>query len=134
MKYINEISLRNHAFRLLMVFVSLLSLVGCGGGGAGSAVVVAKLFWSAPSAVTVAIGASPTYTIGGGVAPYLVSSSSAGVATASVSGTTLTINGVSQGSALITVTDSTGSSSLSTTVTIGSGTVSTTLFLSLIHI
>ena len=88
MKYINEISLRNHAFRLLMVFVSLLSLAGCGGGGAGSAVVVAKLFWSAPSAITVDVGASPTYTIGGGVAPYLVSSSSAGVATASVNGTT----------------------------------------------
>jgi hypothetical protein len=91
----------------------------------------AALFTSAPTAVTLAIGATPSYTIGGGAPitgvgtlPYVTSSSNAGVVTSVVSlvGTTptLTLTGVAAGSAVVNVLDSTGSL-LSISVTVGSG-------------
>jgi hypothetical protein len=91
----------------------------------------AALFTSAPSAVTLAIGATPSYTIGGGAPitgvgtlPYVTSSSNAAVVTSAVtlvgSTPTLTLTGVASGSAVVNVLDSTGSI-VSINVTVGSG-------------
>jgi hypothetical protein len=68
-----------------------------------------KLYTTAPSTgVSFLVGASGSYTIGGGTPPYVAVSSNAAVATTSVSGSTLTINGVAAGSATVTITDSQG--------------------------
>ena len=66
------------------------------------------LFTTAPSDIIVAPGANPTFVIGGGKAPYAVTSSNPGVMTASVNGTTLTLGGVVAGNSRINVTDSVG--------------------------
>jgi hypothetical protein len=68
------------------------------------------LYSTAPSAVTVAVGASTTYLVGGGVAPYTAASSNTGAATATLSGGSLTIAGVAAGSASVSVRDAVGSS------------------------
>jgi hypothetical protein len=60
----------------------------------------------ANAAVTVGFNASNT--VSGGLAPYTASSSSAGVATVAVDGTSVTVTGVSDGVATITVTDGLG--------------------------
>jgi hypothetical protein len=83
---------------------------------------VTPLFTSASSAVALTVGAADvTYTIGGGVPPYSASSSNLGVATASVSGTSLSLKGLTTGSATAVVLDSTGSK-IDITLTVGSGT------------
>lgn len=66
------------------------------------------LFTSAPPAITVQPGASPTYSVGGGTAPYTATSSNVSVATTSVTGTTLTVNGVAAGTANIVIRDAVG--------------------------
>ncbi|MFZ6820484.1 beta strand repeat-containing protein [Undibacterium sp. Ji22W] len=66
------------------------------------------LFTTAASDIIVAPGASPTFVIGGGRAPYAVTSSNPSVATASVNGTTLTLVGVAAGNSKINLTDSLG--------------------------
>jgi hypothetical protein len=67
------------------------------------------LFTTAPSNVIVAIGASPTYSVGGGSGTvYTATSSNAAVATASMTGSTLRVTGVSTGSAEVVVTDGVG--------------------------
>jgi hypothetical protein len=72
------------------------------------------LFTTAPSSgVTIAIGSSPSYTVGGGTAPYTVTSSNVSVATATpatiaADGGTLTINAIALGSASVVVRDSVG--------------------------
>lgn len=68
------------------------------------------LFTTAPSDVTVAVGESPVYSVGGGTAPYLATSSNTGVATAVLVGNSLMINGLAPGSASIVVRDKTGTS------------------------
>jgi hypothetical protein len=85
------------------------------------------LFATAPSALTIAVAGSSSFTIGGGAAPYATSSSSPGVATAAISGTTLLITGITAGSAQINVLDSTGTA-VKINVTVGSGSVSAALF------
>lgn len=76
------------------------------------------LYTTAPGAITIPIASAavppPVYDIGGGTGPYFATSSIAGVATASVVGSKLTITGVAAGSTQIKVLDSTG-----TSVTIG---------------
>jgi hypothetical protein len=68
--------------------------------------------------VTVAAGDTRTVIIGGGTAPYYVSSNDTSIATASVAGATLTITGVAAGSTTVTVTDSKGAAkTISVTVT-----------------
>ena len=93
MKFINAISLRDKLIRLLLVFISGITLAACGGGGdgfpgfrndtptadSGSTTAVA-LFTTAPSAVTIAVGASATYNLGGGKVPYTVTSGNTSVA------------------------------------------------------
>ena len=87
--------------------------VTVGSGGPASA-----LYVTAPSAVAIAVSANNTYTIGGGTAPYVATSSNTAVATASITGSTLKINGVEKGSAQILVFDATGTS-VTITLTIG---------------
>ncbi|MFZ6769106.1 beta strand repeat-containing protein [Undibacterium sp. Di26W] len=96
-----------------------------GGGILNVAVTVGSgavngVFTTAPAAVTIAVGASPTYQIGGGTGPYTAASSNVAIATASVSGTTLTLTGVATGNAIIQVKDASGSP-VSISVNVGSG-------------
>ncbi len=94
--------------------------------GSGSA-----LFTAAPSAITMAPGATPSYEIGGGAPiatvgalPYVTSSSNNSVVTSLVSvvGTTptLRLTGIAAGTAVVNVLDSTGSL-VAINVTVGSG-------------
>ncbi|UTY55856.1 hypothetical protein [Massilia sp. erpn] len=73
----------------------------------GSATV--PLYSTAPQSITVAVGATPTYTIAGGASPYTVTSSNVKVVTVSQTGTTFTATGVSAGPATITIHDANGS-------------------------
>ena len=68
------------------------------------------LFTTAPaSGVTVAVGTSLTYIVGGGSgSPYLATSTNIGVVTANLTGTTLTLTGVAIGTANVVVRDSAG--------------------------
>ena len=63
---------------------------------------------ASPASVTVAVAATTTSTISGGVPPYTPTSSNPAVATATVIGSVVTITGVAIGTATITVTDSVG--------------------------
>ena len=84
----------------------------------------ASLYTTAPVAITIAAtGASgaQTYTIGGGTAPYNVTSDNTNVATASVTGSTMTITGVADGKANILVRDATGTASVTIAVNVATG-------------
>lgn len=83
---------------------------------------VTPLFTTASSSIVIAPATSPSFTIGGGRAPYSVSSSNTAVLTASVSGATLSLTGVAKGVAKVTVTDSVGST-VNIDVTVGTGSV-----------
>lgn len=80
------------------------------------------LFTTSASDIVVVPATSPTYTIGGGRAPYAVSSSNVSVVTTSLSGATLTLNGIAAGAAKVVVSDSTGAT-VSINVTIAAGSV-----------
>ncbi|WP_212685608.1 beta strand repeat-containing protein [Undibacterium baiyunense] len=80
------------------------------------------LFTTASPSLVVAPSTSPSFTIGGGRAPYRVSSSNASIVTATVSGTNLTLNGVAKGSGQVIVTDSAGTT-VTINVTVGTGTI-----------
>jgi Flp pilus assembly secretin CpaC len=84
-----------------------------------------QLYSTAPSNVTLNAGSAPTYTIEGGDAPYIASTSNADVAQASIlSGNQLQIRGISAGVADVVVFDRTGASiKISATVGGGTGTV-----------
>lgn len=81
---------------------------------------VNALFTTAPSAITVAVGANPAYQIGGGTAPYSVASSNTAIVTATLSGPNFTITGVATGSANVVVKDAAGGS-VTIAVSVGSG-------------
>ncbi|MDQ9168922.1 hypothetical protein Q8A64_00705 [Oxalobacteraceae bacterium R-40] len=77
------------------------------------------LYTTAPSAITLTAGRPATYTVGGGVAPYRVTSSNTVTVTATIQGSTLTINPVATSEPResggfdptnIVVTDATGKS------------------------
>lgn len=76
------------------------------------------LFTSAGSDLSVAVGSTQTYLIGGGSTPYNVSSTNPSVATATVSGTTLTIAGKLTGTTIVVISDGTGTS-VKVNVTVG---------------
>lgn len=80
------------------------------------------LFTTAASDLVIAPLTSPTFSIGGGRAPYQVSSSNIGVLTASVSGTTLTLNGVAVGTAKVIIVDAAGTT-ISVNALVGTGSV-----------
>lgn len=81
---------------------------------------VNSIFTTAPSAVTIAVGSSPAYQIGGGSAPYSISSSNTAIATATLNGTNFTITGVATGSANIIVKDAAGNP-VTIAVSVGTG-------------
>lgn len=83
----------------------------------------AALFLATPAAVTIPTGAVPaSYAIGGGTPPYTVQTSDAAVASATVSGASLTVAGVRQGNATVTVFDAAGAqASVSVTVSPSTG-------------
>lgn len=66
------------------------------------------LFTTAPPAVTTSRGTSTTYGIGGGVSPYIVTSSNTGVVSVTQTATSFTIHGVANGTANLVVRDSAG--------------------------
>lgn len=81
-----------------------------------------QLFTNAPDNLQLAVGISPSYSISGGRAPYSVSTSNAGVASAAITNSNvLTVTGVSTGLADIVVFDSTGSTTR-IIATVGGGT------------
>ncbi|MDB5890350.1 MAG: hypothetical protein JWP47_1181 [Polaromonas sp.] len=65
-------------------------------------------FTTAPSNVTVGIGAEPAYGIGGGSGPYTASTSNTSIAIATVNGSNLFVRGIATGTANVVVRDSTG--------------------------
>ena len=108
-----------------MRFLSYLStlliavlLAACGGGGGSPGAVPGgdvqtppPLFTTAPASLTLAVGSSQDFTISGGKAPYTAVTNNASVAVGGVDGTSLTLGGVSAGSAEITVRDALGATS-----------------------
>lgn len=64
------------------------------------------LYTTAQSTLSLVKGASQSYSIGGGTAPYSVTSSAPAVASVALSGSTFTINPLSAGAATIQVSDS----------------------------
>src|SRR5674476_417040 len=86
-------------------------------------------FTTAPSALTILVGAAPTYTISGGSGIYAASSSNINIVQATVVGSSLTIAGVAAGTASVSVLDSTGASVLISVKVSTSGTgVDTALY------
>lgn len=66
------------------------------------------LFTTAAGQVSITPGTSAVYAIGGGNGPYSATSSNTNVATASVSGNSLTVAGIAPGTANIALTDAAG--------------------------
>jgi len=66
------------------------------------------LFTTAPSSIVAKAGSTYPFALTGGTSPYTVTSSNTAVATASVSGSTVSIVGVAAGTANIYMTDSVG--------------------------
>jgi len=80
------------------------------------------LYSTAPANITLNAGSAPTYTIEGGAAPYITSTSNADVAQAAIiSGNQLQIKGLSAGLATIMVFDHAGAS-FKVSATVGGGT------------
>jgi hypothetical protein len=94
----------------------------------GSGGTATTFFFTAPKAVTIGLNSTQTFAISGGTAPYSTSSSVSGVASASVTGTTLSITALKDGKSDISVFDAKGAT-LSTTVTAGNGGVPQALFI-----
>ena len=63
---------------------------------------------TAPPSVTIAIGSTQTYAVRGGTGPYTATSSNASVAFASLVGDSLTVTGITAGSANVFISDSQG--------------------------
>lgn len=112
--------LMSHTMRFLSYLSTLLIavlLAACGGGGgspgavSGGGVQSPALFTTAPANLTLGVGSSQDFSISGGRAPYTAVTNNAGVAVGGVNGTSLTLGGVSAGSAEITVRDAAGASS-----------------------
>ena len=72
----------------------------------------------APATFTISPKTSRTFKLGGGVAPYTVTSSNVSIASATVSGSNLTITSLLIGSATVQIRDAAGAT-LSASVTVG---------------
>ena len=125
MKFFAVIGPAGAIAKRLLAIACLLTLAACGGGGGTFAVV--PMFSTMPAAVTLTVGEAPTYTVGGGTAPYTANSSNLNVAAATVSGATLTITGKVSGTSTVTVFDATGKS-LGTVATVGSSAAAAPFF------
>jgi ribosomal protein L11 len=80
------------------------------GGGTGPYITTVSpgLTTTAPPSVTIAIGSTQTYAVRGGTGPYTATSSNASVAFASLVGDSLTVTGITAGSANVFISDSQG--------------------------
>lgn len=89
--------------------------------------VAVPLFVTAPSSISITVGKQYQYVVGGGVAPYAVSSSNFGVSTATILNNNLSINGNAVGAAQILVTDARGAT-IGVAISVGSNTSATNLY------
>lgn len=97
--------------RILMGLLVAALLAACGGGGGSSGSpggVEVPLFTNAPEDATVPLNGAEVYLVGGGRAPYTVSSNNRFIAVAGLSGDKITVGGVSEGTANIEVRDALG--------------------------
>lgn len=94
-------------FTTLLAF-ALLAACGGGGGSSGTTATTTSLFTTAPATLTLGVSSSQQFTVGGGRAPYTAVSSNSSVVVPSLSGTQLTLGGVSAGSATVTLRDAAG--------------------------
>lgn len=85
------------------------------------------LFSTAPSAVTLAVGATGAYAISGGRQAYTVVSSNAGVARVALTGTNFVVTALAAGTAQVVITDAAGAT-LNVDVTVTDNTPQTPLF------
>jgi hypothetical protein len=76
------------------------------------------LFTTAPTALTVPIGATSVFSVGGGLGPFTAISSNPAVATVNLTDGTLTIQGIKTGSASISIRDSLGTTLPAISVTV----------------
>ena len=76
------------------------------------------LYTTAPPSVTIAIGSTQTYGVGGGTGPYTATTSNSTVADVSLVGNSLKVLGLKAGSASIVVRDAVGAST-TVAVTVG---------------
>lgn len=74
------------------------------GGGTGNV----PLYTTAPDSITVLVGATPTYQLAGGAAPYAVTSSNVDVATVTQTAASFTVTGVKAGAAVVSIRDANG--------------------------
>lgn len=109
-------SARVRLTQLAAAVIAAAALVACGGGGSGNSVVDKPglgLYTTAPSQITIAAGATSTYTIGGGggtagFVNYKASSSNDQVASVKVDKNSLIVTAHTGGTASIQVVDSAG--------------------------
>lgn len=66
------------------------------------------MFSTAPDSITVARGATPAFTVTGGLAPYTATSSNVAVASVSLEGDRFTVTGVLDGEAELSIRDAVG--------------------------
>ncbi|MFC0350235.1 beta strand repeat-containing protein [Undibacterium danionis] len=115
-------------YALFGLLVTAMLLVSCGGGAGTVGIPTGKsLYTTASGTVSIALGSTVSYEIGGGTATYKASSSNASVASVEVKGTALSIKGLLNGTAQIIVSDATGTQ-VGFNVTVGSGNTSVDLF------
>ena len=104
---------------LTALLVAVL-LAACGGGGGSSGANPNRptIFTTAPSELSLPIGAVRQYEIRGGVAPYTVSTANPRVVKTAFSGEVFTLNTVGQGGTTVNVMDNNGAT-VSINVTVG---------------
>jgi hypothetical protein len=93
----------------------------------GSSSSATALFTTAPDDVKIAVGATGSYTAGGGKPAYAVSTSNAAIAKVAINGNDFIITGIASGSAQVVLSDTAGDT-VTMTVQIGAGTPATALF------
>lgn len=106
-----------------LFLLAILSAFGGGGGSAGTSMNGAALFTTAADKIQMLYGETKTFTVGGGVPSYSVSSS--GAVSASLTGTVLTVATNATGTGTVTITDKAGAK-VSVEVTVGTGATLTT--------
>jgi hypothetical protein len=88
--------------------VAFLAACGGGGGSAGGNPNAPAFFTTAPGDLTLTLGQAQSFLVGGGRAPYTVSSGNAAVVVGVLNGNTLTLGGARPGATSVTVRDAIG--------------------------